>query len=428
MAELTGESYQRGEHLISNPEAVPKLDDDSGQRVEPLLSNADLESITSDSSQPDQPLSSTPEAKSTIEDSNQHERRLSSSFEAGSTNDGSGQSNEPLLPIPDKNITTDLQKEGSTNEGSDKTEAYLIPKGAPNLRDMKNFALMLTSYVAAIIAAVAQHCFYRSLNGSDLDTFLISQVWVSQIGTALIFLFKTTVVTAVGFAYNYAFWHRVRRSAVRVGGLDAMYGVLANPFQFFSTDLLFRAKFLLILAIVSWTLPLSAIFAPGALTGQFETFQYLPNSNRSNCSFLCPEYHSACTWPTHYKPGICYPRKRMDSYKRVISVPAYRVRGADKRGSNPLAIPVREYLLVHPCFLRASIRMCQSSGRELISFVCKHLGFWGRFRYFRVYTGLLAERHRVPSTELHRSKSLNRSMVYGSSWDCWISNYPLLTI
>lgn len=127
--------------------------------------------------------------------------------------------------------------------------------------------MMTSLYTFAILAAATQHFFYTALNGREIDTFFLSQVSVSRVTTALIFLFKMCIVAAVGIAYTHAFWNRVRGSAIAVKGLDSMLGVLKNPFQFLNSDILFRAKVLFIVAIVSWTLPLAAIFVPGALTG-----------------------------------------------------------------------------------------------------------------------------------------------------------------
>ena len=50
-------------------------------------------------------------------------------------------------------------------------------------------------------------------------------------------------------------------------GLDAMAGVLSNPIKFFNMTLLLKTTYLVLLAIISWTLPLTAVLSPGSLTG-----------------------------------------------------------------------------------------------------------------------------------------------------------------
>ena len=129
---------------------------------------------------------------------------------------------------------------------------------------------MAALFTSALLAAVTHHFFYVYLNGHELDSFkFLSQVAVSRLTTAIIFLFKSCIVAAVGIAYMQAFWSRVRGTALRIKGLDAMFSILRNPFRFFNPDLLFRARTLFILAMVSWTLPIASIFVPGALTGMY---------------------------------------------------------------------------------------------------------------------------------------------------------------
>ena len=86
-------------------------------------------------------------------------------------------------------------------------------------------------------------------------------------GTAFAFLFKTSLVSAVGVAFCQGFWFAARRKAIRIKGLDAIMAVVQNPLNFFSPDLLLETKVLFALALISWLLPIASILSPGALTG-----------------------------------------------------------------------------------------------------------------------------------------------------------------
>jgi len=152
------------------------------------------------------------------------------------------------------------------------TRGYRIPSGFPRLRDWKSFFYMTILYLIGLLAAVGQHFFYHFLDGRQIDQVNISQSWVSRISTAFSFLFKSMMVATVGIAYAHSFWHRVRGDAIRVKGINAMFSVLKNPLKFFNMDVLVRAKILLIIAVISWALPIAAIFAPGALTGMMTLF------------------------------------------------------------------------------------------------------------------------------------------------------------
>jgi hypothetical protein len=126
---------------------------------------------------------------------------------------------------------------------------------------------MLLLLLVGIAAAVGQHLLYAYLNGREVDDIIVTQTWVIQFGSALAFLFKTALVTAVGIAFCHAFWFSVRRKAICIGTIDSIFGILGNPFKFFNRDLLMKTIVLWVFALVAWTLPVAAIFSPGALIG-----------------------------------------------------------------------------------------------------------------------------------------------------------------
>jgi hypothetical protein len=147
-----------------------------------------------------------------------------------------------------------------------------------------SYATMLGLLAIAIATAAGHHAFYDYLDGREVNHVSLSQSWVIRIGTAFAFLFKASLVPAVGVAFCQGFWYAVRRNPIRVAGLDAMFGVLQNPFKFMNRDLVWRTKRLFFLALICWLLPIAAIFAPGALTG--------PTSYRK-ADFSCiPTYHN----------------------------------------------------------------------------------------------------------------------------------------
>jgi len=121
-------------------------------------------------------------------------------------------------------------------------------------------------WLAALAVAVGQHFFYSSLNGSELQSSSIPQSWVAPLGTAFAFIFKSLIVGSVAIIYAQALWFCVQRHAIQAESLDGLFGVLDNPLQFFNKDLFQRTPFLFFVAVVSWSIPLSAVIAPGALT------------------------------------------------------------------------------------------------------------------------------------------------------------------
>jgi len=131
----------------------------------------------------------------------------------------------------------------------------------------KSYTIMLLLLLLGLLAALGQHGFYTYLNGREVDQTTISQTWVIRVGTAFAFLCKTALVAAIGISFSHGFWYSVRRKSIPISAIDAIYGVLQNPLQFFAKDFLVTTKVLGLLAAVCWVLPFAAIVSPGALTG-----------------------------------------------------------------------------------------------------------------------------------------------------------------
>jgi len=137
----------------------------------------------------------------------------------------------------------------------------------PVARRFTSVALMILLFLISLLTAHAQHFFYSHVDGRSPQQVSIQQIWVIRIGTALAFLFKTSLVASIGIVFCQRSWYSFQRNAISVDTIDAIFGVLQDPLKFFVTDMLLRTKVLALLALISWLLPLSAIFSPASLTG-----------------------------------------------------------------------------------------------------------------------------------------------------------------
>jgi hypothetical protein len=141
--------------------------------------------------------------------------------------------------------------------------------------------VMAGLWLGAFLVALGQHFFYSFLNGVEIQFAGISQTWVVRFGTAFSFIFKTLLVGALAVIYAQVLWFSVQQNAVRIGSLNAMFGVLNNPLLFFNRELMQKTSSLFLIAIVSWLVPLSAVVAPGALTGRSRSCENLIDSTKS---------------------------------------------------------------------------------------------------------------------------------------------------
>jgi hypothetical protein len=130
-----------------------------------------------------------------------------------------------------------------------------------------SYAVMFVLLLIALFAAVGHDRFYSYLNDHDVAQVVLPQAWVIRIGNAFAFLFKIALVSTIAVAYAQGFWFFVRRKDLKIGSLDAMFGVLANPLLFLNPEFFRKTIVLFSLAVISWILPITAVLAPGSLTG-----------------------------------------------------------------------------------------------------------------------------------------------------------------
>jgi hypothetical protein len=129
------------------------------------------------------------------------------------------------------------------------------------------YTTMLGLLLLGIISAISHHLFYSYLDNREIDLAAVPQNWAIRIGNAFAYLFKTALVAAVAVAYAQGFWFFVRRKSLDIRSLDHGFGVLYNPILLFDVNLFQKTTLLFGIAVVSWILPISAVFSPGALTG-----------------------------------------------------------------------------------------------------------------------------------------------------------------
>lgn len=153
--------------------------------------------------------------------------------------------------------------------GNPSIDLFRVPPSI--FQRLKSLQAMIILLLLGILTALAQHFFFSYVSGRQPQEFIIPQDWVIRIGTALAFLFKTSLVAIVGIVFCQRSWFSFQQQAISVGGIDAIFGILRDPLKFFVKDLL-KVKVVLLLALISWLLPLSAIFSTASLTGTVHNF------------------------------------------------------------------------------------------------------------------------------------------------------------
>jgi len=178
---------------------------------------------------------------------------------------------------PDRSALLSLHRRdsgrGITNEpaqnnielNSDPVERHPLEDVHWQSTSQATFLAMLALLILGVLTAISHHLFYSYLNKRPTD--VIAQNWAIRIGTAFAYLFKMALVAAISVVYAQGFWFIVCRHAFEIGTLDDLFTLLTNPLRLFNRSLYRRASLLFGLALAAWLLPISAVFAPGALTG-----------------------------------------------------------------------------------------------------------------------------------------------------------------
>ncbi|CVL03247.1 uncharacterized protein FPRN_00055 [Fusarium proliferatum] len=127
--------------------------------------------------------------------------------------------------------------------------------------------LMTGSLFLGLILAIGHHLYYHYLDGRIIKS-QNQQEWFLRVGTGIAFLARALLSAAVGFAYTQILWRTLKSKSVTIEGVNSLFGVLHNAWDFTAWELWTAAPALVVVAIIAWALPLIAVITPATLTVQ----------------------------------------------------------------------------------------------------------------------------------------------------------------
>ena len=110
---------------------------------------------------------------------------------------------------------------------------------------------------------LGHHFFYTYLDQRQTNSF--PQFYIILIATALAFLFKACVVSAVLIAYDQQLWHTFRRKSLKGSQINSLFAIPYSPFQLLDPRHVMKATLPWSLALLCWLIPLAAVFPPGSI-------------------------------------------------------------------------------------------------------------------------------------------------------------------
>ncbi|KAJ7025639.1 hypothetical protein C8F04DRAFT_1239011 [Mycena alexandri] len=168
------------------------------------------------------------------------------------------------------------QAEDYLDSGQLESRLRTLPEGLPGRRHPVTVVTQMTGFaLAGAILAYGHHIYFVSLHRTPSDgTVRVGGQSVSRqkipnfVATVLIFLVKLCLSQSISKAFDQRLWYTVRRRALRLSGLDALFSALGDPTVFLNLEMVWRAKMAAGLAFIAWTATFAVVPVPGSLTVQ----------------------------------------------------------------------------------------------------------------------------------------------------------------
>ncbi|KAJ9607123.1 hypothetical protein H2200_008195 [Cladophialophora chaetospira] len=137
----------------------------------------------------------------------------------------------------------------------------------PGRIDWQAPAIMVSSFILGLGAAVAHDRFYNAYNGKPVSSGLEQKI-IHNIGAAFAIVVKMFLAISTGTVFTQQLWMSLRHKSERINEIDALFAVLSNAIKFRKVGLWARHWMLALLAMITWCLPLAAVFTPGTINVQ----------------------------------------------------------------------------------------------------------------------------------------------------------------
>jgi len=159
-----------------------------------------------------------------------------------------------LIPIYWEQLTASptIHKSAYSTRTRDSPAKPAAPEDwAQVLFNISPVAMMAGLFLLGIAFTIGHYVFYRSWRDHIVDGNL-EQEYIIRAGTAFAFLSKASLVGAVIVAHKQIAWGTVRKRAITIDGINAMFVAPTDLTSFWNVDMLRRAKAATILALLTW--------------------------------------------------------------------------------------------------------------------------------------------------------------------------------
>ena len=126
--------------------------------------------------------------------------------------------------------------------------------------------MIILAFIAGLAFALGHHAFYSSLDGQTVDDHLFNQQINLAVGQAFAFLVRASLVISIGASYWQVFWGTVLHRTLAVSQADVLAGMLGSVLDLLDLKASRTRPLLVVLALLSWMVPLASILPPATLS------------------------------------------------------------------------------------------------------------------------------------------------------------------
>jgi hypothetical protein len=91
---------------------------------------------------------------------------------------------------------------------------------------------------------------------------------------AFITAFRAAMVASVGMCYTQCLWKKLCGELSQIGLIEELFQIRNNVLRLFKLAVIWYVLILLLIAVLSWLLPVAIIYPPRALTVELEVSGY----------------------------------------------------------------------------------------------------------------------------------------------------------
>jgi hypothetical protein len=125
------------------------------------------------------------------------------------------------------------------------------------------------------------------------------QSYISTASNIISNAFALSLRAALAVAFTQYLWFALRRSTLKVSTIDSLFGIRSNLFLLFDRLVISGGPFLVLIAMMIWSLQIVVSFSAGALTIEptIQTWNQTMDVPTFNASFvfIAPLCHEKCS-------------------------------------------------------------------------------------------------------------------------------------